>query len=91
MASFASWNVNAQRLPLVPTSSYAPTPHEHFRIGMPKAGNWREIINTDAGQYQGSHLVNEGDLATESVASHGREQSIVLRVPPLATVILEPV
>ena len=77
--------------PLVIINNFTPTPHQDFRVGMPKSGNWREIINTDASQYQGSNLLNEATLATEAVESHGREQSITIQIPPLATLILEPV
>ncbi len=77
--------------PLVVICNFTPAAHENYRIGVPTAGAWREIINTDSGQYQGSHMLNEGNLVTQALASHGREQSLELRIPPLSTVILEPV
>ena len=75
--------------PLVVICNFTPTAYEDYRVGMPLGGSWREIINTDAGQYEGSHMVNEGELITQQHGSHGRDHSLLLRIPPLSTVILE--
>ena len=71
-------------------SNFAPVVHEGFRIGVPKAGQWRERLNTDSSHYGGSNVGTPlGAARSEAVASHGRAQSVVLNVPPLATVFLE--
>ena len=75
--------------PLVVICNFTPNTHEDFQLGMPVGGQWREIINSDAQQYQGSNMVNQGLMDTFEQPSHGCEHSIRLRVPPLATVILE--
>ncbi len=64
-----------------------PVVREHWRIGMPQAGIWREIINTDAAIYWGSGVVN-GATPTEAVPWHGQAQSLCLALPPLATLML---
>ena len=71
-------------------SNFAPVVHEGFRIGVPVAGQWRERLNTDSAHYGGSNVGTPlGAARSEAVHSHGRPQSIVLNLPPLATVFLE--
>ncbi len=72
---------------VVVVCNFTPVPRPGYRIGVPAAGNYREIINTDAVIYGGSGLHN-AVLATDEQASHGHAQSLVLTVPPLATVML---
>ena len=67
--------------------NFTPLPRHGYRIGMPSAGTWRELINTDNAVYGGSGVGN-GDLATEAVAAHHRAQSVVLNLPPLACLVL---
>lgn len=70
--------------------NFTPLPRHGYRIGMPHAGTWRELVNTDNAVYGGSGVGN-GELATEAVADHGRSQSVVLNLPPLACLLLTPV
>jgi 1,4-alpha-glucan branching enzyme len=72
---------------VVVVCNFTPVPREGYRIGVPAAGTYREIINTDAAVYGGSGVHN-AVLATEDTASHGHPQSLALTVPPLATVML---
>ena len=58
---------------------------------MPEWGVYAEKFNSDAAEFGGSGVLNEGRLRCEDVAWNGREQSIVLRVPPLAGVVLKKV
>jgi 1,4-alpha-glucan branching enzyme len=71
-------------------SNFAPVVHQGFRIGVPEPGRWRERLNTDSSYYGGSNVGTPlGVASSEPVASHGRGQSIVLSLPPLATVFFE--
>ncbi|MEY8878440.1 MAG: 1,4-alpha-glucan branching protein GlgB [Leptothrix sp. (in: b-proteobacteria)] len=72
---------------VVVVCNFTPVPREGYRIGVPDAGTYRELINTDAAVYGGSGLHN-GELQTEAIASHGRVQSLAITVPPLATLML---
>jgi 1,4-alpha-glucan branching enzyme len=72
--------------PVLVICNFTPTPHEGYRLGLPAAGRWREILNTDAGVYGGSGMGNLGMIEAEEVASHGRPYSALITVPPLATV-----
>ena len=71
-------------------SNFAPVVHRGLRLGVPAAGRWRERLNTDSRFYGGSDVGSGAvDLMSEPVPSHGRTHSIVVTVPPLATVFLQ--
>ncbi|PPF46135.1 1,4-alpha-glucan branching enzyme [Pseudoclavibacter sp. AY1F1] len=57
-----------------------------YRLGLPHAGRWSEVLNTDAETYAGSGAGNYGAVTTDGVPSHGFEQSAAVTVPPLAAV-----
>jgi 1,4-alpha-glucan branching enzyme len=68
--------------------NFTPVPRHGFRIGVPRAGLYRERFNSDARDYGGSGLGNAGAARTEAHASHGYEQALSLTLPPLATLVL---
>jgi 1,4-alpha-glucan branching enzyme len=71
--------------------NFASIPHEGYRLGLPSAGRWSEIMNTDAGVYGGSGVGNMGAIeATEQHPAHGLPASALLRVPPLGALWLRP-
>jgi 1,4-alpha-glucan branching enzyme len=61
----------------------------NYRLGVPEPGFNREMINTDAETYGGSNVGNLGGVQTEDVPWMGREHSILVHLPPLATVAFE--
>ena len=76
--------------PVLVVSNFTPTVHHGLRLGVPRAGRWRECINTDSMHYGGSNVGTPiGEAASTEVPSHGRPQSIVINLPPLATVMLQ--
>jgi 1,4-alpha-glucan branching enzyme len=79
-----------EKRPVLAVANFTPVPRIRYRIGVPRAGRWVERLNTDAATYGGSNLGNGGALMTEAVPSHGYDQSLLLTVPPLATVWLQP-
>ena len=64
-----------------------PVVRHGWRIGVPRSGVWRELVNTDDARYGGSGVRN-GSLASEDIAWQAQAQSIVMTLPPLATVML---
>ena len=76
--------------PLVCVVNFAAVPHENYRIGLPRAGAWREVLNTDAADYGGSGVGNLGRVLTDDVHWHGMPASAALRVPPLGALWLRP-
>ncbi|MBK1666096.1 1,4-alpha-glucan branching enzyme [Rhodospirillum rubrum] len=69
--------------------NFTPNPRHGYRLGAPIAGRWREIFNTDSAHYGGSNTGNSV-VETEETKSHGHAQSVVLTLPPLATIVLRP-
>ncbi|MBT8069366.1 MAG: 1,4-alpha-glucan branching protein GlgB, partial [Gammaproteobacteria bacterium] len=70
-------------------SNFTPLVRAGYRIGVPQAGLYTELINTDSVEYGGSGVGLGKDLPTENVPAHGREQSLQLDLPPLATLVLK--
>lgn len=66
-----------------------PVPRTPYRVGVPHGGRWTEILNSDAGIYGGSGMGNLGFADAAPISFHGREHSIELTLPPLATVMLQ--
>ena len=75
--------------PVAVVVNWTPVVREGYRLGLPQAGHWREVINSDHGVYGGSGVTLGGGIETEAVAAHGFPQSISLRLPPLAAVVLK--
>jgi 1,4-alpha-glucan branching enzyme len=71
-------------------ANFSPATYHGFRVGLPVAGAWRELINTDATDYGGSGQGNMGKVATEPMSWHGFDQSATITVPPLGVVWLAP-
>jgi 1,4-alpha-glucan branching enzyme len=86
---FAMLRISADgRSIILAVSNMTPVPRTNYRIGVPEAGEWREILNTDAAIYGGGNIGNGGILASEDVPSHGRPVSLPLVLPPLSTIML---
>jgi len=64
---------------------YTPMLRTDYRIGVPRRGVWREIINTNSQFYGGTGAGNDGGRATEDVPADGFEQSLLVTLPPLST------
>jgi 1,4-alpha-glucan branching enzyme len=74
---------------IVVVSNFTPVPREGYRVGVPKPGYYREILNSDAECYWGGNMGNEGGRASEEIPMHGHSQSLSLTLPPLATIMLK--
>ncbi|EHK53653.1 1,4-alpha-glucan branching protein GlgB [Allomesorhizobium alhagi] len=73
--------------PVAVISNFTPVPRENYRIPLPAAGRWREVMNTDAADYGGSGKGNAGAVVAAESAGGGIYGSMLL--PPLATIMLE--
>jgi 1,4-alpha-glucan branching enzyme len=69
--------------------NFTPVVRENYRIGVPHAGHYREMLNSDSEYYGGSNIGNGGDIATEAQPAMGHDQSITLTLPPLAGLVLK--
>jgi 1,4-alpha-glucan branching enzyme len=70
--------------------NFTPVPRDGYRIGVPDAGGYSELLNSDAEIYGGSNKGNGGLVFTEPIASHGHAQSLYLNLPPLGFLLLKP-
>jgi 1,4-alpha-glucan branching enzyme len=73
---------------IVVVCNLTPVVRYDHRLGVPHAGLWREVLNTDAREYGGSGVGNLGGVRTAPISFHGRPQSLSLALPPLAVVAL---
>ena len=68
--------------------NFTPVPREGYRIGVPEAGSYEEVLNSDSTYYGGSNLGNEHLLHSENVPWMGHPFSLTLTLPPLAGLVL---
>jgi 1,4-alpha-glucan branching enzyme len=71
-------------------ANFAGMPHRDYRVGLPVAGRWREVVNTDSEVYGGSGVGNLGVVEAEEHPWHGRPASAVLQLPPAGVLWLAP-
>lgn len=69
--------------------NFTPVPRQNYRVGVPRLGFWREVLNSDASIYGGSGWGNFGGVEATPVPWHGRPYSVNLTLPPLAMVIFK--
>ena len=74
---------------LLVVCNFTPQPRLEYRVGVPHAGFWREILNSDAQDYGGSGMGNLGGIGAEFGGAHGRPVSLSLTLPPLSVVVLK--
>ncbi|WP_460141862.1 1,4-alpha-glucan branching protein GlgB [Pseudomonas sp. S2_E01] len=86
--AFLRWSKDGR--PVLVVANFTPVPRAEYRIGVPIAGRWNEVINSDSSTYAGSNYGNGGGASTEEEPSHGQALSLVLNLPPLAVLILRP-
>ncbi len=70
--------------------NFSGAPHYDYRVGLPAAGTWREVINTDAADYGGSGVGNLGAVQAVNEPRHGQPASASLTLPPLGVLWLAP-
>ncbi len=75
--------------PVLVVCNFTPMPRHNYRLGVMRAGFWKEIMNTDATIYGGSGQGNLGGLETAPVGAHGQLQSLNLVLPPLSLVVFQ--
>ena len=76
---------------VVVVCNFTPVVRRGYRVGVPGASGYREVMNSDSRLYGGGDAGNAGYVETEAVAMHGFPSSLQLTLPPLAGLILQPV
>jgi len=69
--------------------NFTPVPRHNYRVGAPKGGFWREILNSDSANYGGSGQGNLGGIEAAPLPFHGQPYSLNLTLPPLGVVYLK--
>jgi 1,4-alpha-glucan branching enzyme len=75
---------------LVFVCNFTPTPQKGYRLGMPEAGEYLEVLNTDSELFGGSNMGNGGSIYAEPIESHNRQASAELVIPPLSVMVFKP-
>jgi 1,4-alpha-glucan branching enzyme len=86
--SFLRRSKKADGALLACVANFAAVPHGDYRLGLPAAGRWTEVVNTDAEAYRGSGVGNLGGVDAVDTPWHGQPASTTLTLPPLGTVWL---
>ncbi|MFC2149693.1 1,4-alpha-glucan branching protein GlgB [Candidatus Auribacterota bacterium] len=74
---------------IIAVFNFTPIPRHNYKLGVPTGGFWRELLNSDAGEYKGSCHGNYGGVEALPVPSHGYLYSVDLTLPPLGAVFLK--
>jgi 1,4-alpha-glucan branching enzyme len=69
-------------------SNFTPLVRSGYRLGVPQAGSYVELLNTDSVKYGGSGVGVAAEIQAESIGAHGRSHSLQIDLPPLATLML---
>jgi 1,4-alpha-glucan branching enzyme len=75
---------------VVCVANFTPVVREGYRVGVPREGYYAEMINTDGVCYGGTDVGNGGGVMSEPIPWHGQPHSLVLKLPPLAALLLRP-
>ena len=87
--AFARRSADGSRL-IVVVANLSPDVHYGYRLGLPRAVKWREVLNTDSAYYGGSDVGNLGGVEPEPIPWHEQPVSAELTLPPLAALWLVP-
>jgi len=66
-----------------------PVPRERYRVGLPRAGKWREVLNSDAAIYAGSNKGNFGGVTAEKIPCHSQQNSAEFYLPPMSVSVFQ--
>jgi 1,4-alpha-glucan branching enzyme len=89
VVAFARASKDGSRV-LVCAANLAPVPRPDYRLGLPRSGRWREVINTDSSFYGGTDTGNLGGIEAEPVGWHEQPFSAEVTLPPLGVIWLVP-
>jgi 1,4-alpha-glucan branching enzyme len=76
--------------PLLVVCNFTPVPRHNYRVGVPRGGYWRELLNGDAAHYGGSGMGNYGGVDATPMPYEDFSHSLTLTLPPLAALVFKP-
>jgi 1,4-alpha-glucan branching enzyme len=86
--SVYAWMRRAPEPPVLVVVQFHTGERHATGCGLPAAGNWNEVLNTDAPLYGGSNQGNPGGVSGRGEAMHGQAQSAPVTLPPLSAVVI---
>jgi 1,4-alpha-glucan branching enzyme len=86
IVAFLRWS-KGRRRHLVVVCNFTPVPRSNYRVGVPEAGVYEEVFNSDGEMFGGSNMGNGGAVEATAWPSHGRPTSVSLTLPPLSVVV----
>jgi 1,4-alpha-glucan branching enzyme len=87
--SFVRQNADGTN-PLAVILNLTPVPREKYRVGLPCAGRWSEVLNSDAAIYGGGNKGNLGGVTSENIPCHNQQHSAEFYLPPLSVIVFRP-
>jgi 1,4-alpha-glucan branching enzyme len=63
--------------------NFSGAPHQNYVLGVPSAGAWKEVLNTDAEAFGGSGVINAGELLATAPGAEGLPAALTVTLPPL--------
>jgi 1,4-alpha-glucan branching enzyme len=88
VVSFLRKPRSADAATLLVVCNFTPVARQNYVVGVPAAGFWREVLNSDAREYGGSGWGNLGGVHASLFGAHGKPHSLVLTLPPLCALFL---
>ena len=88
-STIAFRRIDSKGKELIAVCRFIPNSAEEYRIGVPREGKYKVVFSSDAAEYGGSDTGSRGVMISETVAYHGFDQSVVLRLGPLSVLFLE--
>jgi 1,4-alpha-glucan branching enzyme len=64
-------------------------PRTHYRVGLPRPGAWREVLNSDSAIYGGGNMGNMGGVIAEDYNVHNQSYSAEFSLPPLSIIVFQ--
>lgn len=86
--SFYRYPITDRQDSTIVACNFTPVPRHEYRVGVNDAGDYSEVLNTDAGFYGGTDVGNMGRVTSEAIECHGRPNSLLLTLPPLSVIVL---
>ncbi|MFO7684187.1 MAG: alpha amylase C-terminal domain-containing protein, partial [Chloroflexota bacterium] len=86
--AFARFNADKSET-IIALCNFTPVVRPHYRLALPEAGTYHEILNSDADKYGGSNVLNSDPLVSTDTPWHDQPYSLELTLPPLSTIYLK--
>lgn len=76
--------------PLLVVCNFTPVVREHYKVGVPAAGQWKEVLNSDDTRYGGSNILNSEIMDSAAINWHGQQYALFIKLAPLSIMVFEP-